>query len=404
MADKQNPHEPRDVELTEIVRGNHAWNTCDGGVRGLTYSPERIKELAGKKDKNYWKIGALVGAGIAALASSIIYISPQTQPTITQQEVLSREETLERFAPRIEYYGIPNSFQSFVSTYCGEFDYMDDMDCCQNENCEKRFTDQIFEEATHVLNAFGLSGGIWNSELHYFVLDCGEDENNSENNCNKKELMSFKLDDIIYVKGVIINDELAYVEISAIEYKLTGVSGLLDAGDIMMTEDHVNELYARIMYLISSHKINHENKHGSIKIKIVGDDEHYQGNDLVSLLDSWACELVIEIDDFNVGKKNGVDKYGNNLEGDWGGKFNHLYYSIKQEIVSYLSENYSGSFMNSPFESGKTEFVLLKWDYSVVKRKIKPDLTKNTPEESILLVYDFVDSIRALIKQYDSVR
>ncbi|MBI4453948.1 hypothetical protein HY636_04870 [Candidatus Woesearchaeota archaeon] len=56
------------VKTDERLRGSHAWNTCDGGVRGLVYSPERIRELAGKKHKNYWKIGALVG-GIAVFTA-----------------------------------------------------------------------------------------------------------------------------------------------------------------------------------------------------------------------------------------------------------------------------------------------------------------------------------------------
>ena len=73
--------ENSEQKVEENRRGNHAWNTCDGGVRGLVYSAEKIKELAEKRHKkNYWRIGALVGGGIAAIVSGLLYFTSPLAP------------------------------------------------------------------------------------------------------------------------------------------------------------------------------------------------------------------------------------------------------------------------------------------------------------------------------------
>lgn len=398
MADKQNPDQTKNIELIEIVRGSHAWNTCDGSVRGFVYSPERIKELAEKKyRKNYWKIGALVGAGIgvAAIAGIIGYSflnteAPMPQKTI-QEDVLSREEALKRYAPKIEYLGVISTYKPPHCNSSKGYVYDDN---CEVIGAYELFLKNSSTRLYNQLNTFCWSGGFWDSTLHCFNIDCEEDEKHKEKSCDKKEMMGFKLKDIMDVKGVIVNDEFAYVEITTLEPKLTTVSDMFTEVDEHVADNvDVEELYNTVIDAIR-YNIVPTNKHGLLKIKQHKsqkmDDTSplrmaFYKPTLIGLLDEGILELVIEVDGLNV---------ENNY---W------VYFStkdmIRQEINSYPIDILNDFVTNLELKEER-EFVLLEWDYSVVKRKIKPDLTKNTPEESILLLYDLVDSFRTVIDYY----
>lgn len=382
MTDKQNPPEPKNIELTEIVRGNHAWNTCDGGVRGLIFSAEKVKELVEKKHKkNYWKIGALVGGGIAAIASIIGYSFLKTpQSTITQQETLSREEALERFAPRIEYYG---AYEEYVP------DFPINIDDAGHEIFIGYFIDVVKKR----LDTFCSSSGVWDLKLHCSMLYCDEDKNKSGESCDKKEMMGFRYNEIIDVKGVIINDELAYVEISTIESNIDKVLPAFHA------ESEVEKLYNDILNTISFDWISFPT-HGTFKLKQHKSKKHYDnyyGSHIFKeQLDDRVLEPIVEIDGVNVTiegvRMNGSETH-NFREVMEDSNFSGVRYQLS------LYEDLLKAFTVIPFPQEEKEFVLFEWDYSVVKRKIKPDTSKNTPEESILLVYELVDSIRTLIER-----
>ncbi|MBI4453947.1 hypothetical protein HY636_04865 [Candidatus Woesearchaeota archaeon] len=376
------------IKTDERLRGSHAWNTCDGGVRGLVYSAEMVKGLAGKKrKKNYWKVGAFIAGGISAIAGSIIYFSPQT-PSITQQEVLSREEALERFAPRIEYYGIPDENIIPSEIDMENYGYLQFKESYWKSNIEE------------ILNKFCSERSIWNLKLFCEIPYCYDDENKLGEICDRKETIIFRMEDIVDIKGVIINDELAYIDISTIESEISNVSSAL------RFESQMGEVYNEILENIDIPMVHHKS-HGTFKLRTHKPKKDYDYRPkLTELLDDGVLEPIVEIDGVRVTRERYESRSSvesTNREIMEGANFDIVRHQLSLYIEKKLGDNgvlnelFKGSIYDSSLYSPEEEVVLFEWDYSIVNRKIKPDQTKNTPEESILLIYELVDSIRTIL-------
>ena len=238
------------VKTDERIRGNHAWNTCNGGVRGLLYSAERVRELAEKKHKkNYWKIGALVSGVVATLLVGILYftaskatleitkLSQQSQTT-----AVSLENILENVDPTIEYYGVEEDYTEGIEKNTlsknNEWDYITDLDSQEVKKISEKYKGDYTDKLPSLLKKFCYKGWVSNSdeveyipryengffekryipEIHCLSYECKSSEEGDV--CKENEKLSLPLEDILSVKGVIKEGVQPYLEIRAVKHTI----------------------------------------------------------------------------------------------------------------------------------------------------------------------------------------
>lgn len=159
LSDNKDKNRPTSLE-EEVVRGKNAWHTCDGGVRGLVYTPERVREIIEQlkiPPKSFWRKalpGVISLTSISCVALLLYLINP-----------FEREGMYRLDAPIVEV--------SNVETYKGKIingitkqEARNDIDSSLNSFCERGYVgngDGLFCSGTgitpslfHLLDVVGI--------------------------------------------------------------------------------------------------------------------------------------------------------------------------------------------------------------------------------------------------------